>query len=221
MKEKMIVLLILLLSSCTSDKYLDNYKKAKKYFSNKEYSKSLPLLNECLVANPDFIDGYLLRAKVHLRIFDTIKAKDDYTFVVRNLDPKNTYSFYSLSLIHSNSKNFPEALTNIRKAILTKGGDLVWTEKTTNPNYAPIYDVGMGKLRFQRGGIYFELKDFNRALSDFDFCNRSFYRTKDANYMRGNCLIELGYPDAAYEAYQKASDWGSIKADSVLKLFHY
>ena len=98
---------------------------------------------------------------------------------------------------------------------------MVWTEKTTNPNYAPIYDVSMEKLRFQRGIIYFELKDFDRALSDFDFCYDAIYRMKDVNYFRGNCLIELGDPDSAYGAYQKASDWGSIKADSVLKLFHY
>lgn len=215
MKGKLIILVILL-SSCTC-----KYKEAKKHFSNKEYTKSLELLNDCLSYRSGFINGYLLRAKVHLHLFDTVKAVNDYTFVVRNLDPKNTYSFYELSLIHSASKNFPEAMTNIRKAILTKGGDLVWTEKTTNPNYAPIYDVSMEKLRFQRGIIYFELKDFDRALSDFDFCYDAIYRMKDLNYFRGNCLIELGYPDAAYEAYKKASDWGSIKADSVLKLFHY
>lgn len=219
MKEK-IVVLIILLSSCGKT-YRGSFKEAKKHFSNQEYSESLKEVTNCLSDNPHFIDGYLLRAKVNLHLFDTIKAINDYTFIVTDLDPRNTYSFYELSLIHSASKNFHEALKSIRKAILTKGGDLVWTEKTTNPNYAPIYDVSMEKLRFQRGMIYFELKDYKRALSDFDFCYDAIYRMKDLNYFRGNCLIELGYPDAAYEAYKTASDWNSVKADSVLKLFHY
>lgn len=201
--------------------YRDNFKEAKKHFSDQEYSASLKEVTDCLSDNPHFIDGYLLRAKVNLHLFDTIKAINDYTFVTTNLDSRNTYSFYELSLIHSASKNFSQALKSIRKAILTKGGELVWTEKETNPNYAPIYDVRMVKLRFQRGLIYFELKDYNRALSDFDFCYDAIYRMKDINYFRGNCLIELGYPDAAYEAYKTASDWNSVKADSVLKLFHY
>jgi tetratricopeptide (TPR) repeat protein len=218
-KEK-IVVLIILVSSCGKT-HLASFKEAKKHFSDQEYSKSLKEVTDCLSDNPDFIDGYLLRAKVNLHLFDTIKAISDYTFVFTNLDHRNTYSFYELSLIHSDSKNFTQALSNIHKAIHTKGSALIWTEKETNPNYAPVYDVPMVKLRFQRGLIYFELKNYERALNDFDFCSRSIYRMKDVNYFRGNCLIELGYPDAAYEAYRIASDWNSVKADSVLKLFHY
>ncbi|MNJ86380.1 Tetratricopeptide repeat protein [compost metagenome] len=214
------LLLLIVLSSCTGNSYLENYHKAKKCFSAKKYAQSLNLLNTGISDNPEFIDGYLLRAKVKLHLADTSGALNDYKWVANRLDTENTYAFYELARMNRLLQYNRRALKYIELAIATKGSDVVWVENNRGLLRGPVYNVDMHKLLFQRGKIRYQMNDFENALRDFDRCTSSTYRMKESNYFSGNCLIELGYPDAAYEAYQEASDWGSLKADSVLKLFH-
>ena len=195
-------------TSCRSNS--DDLKEAKKYYRQSNYSKSLKLLNTCLEYDQNDINARMLRALVLLKSADTAKSITDYEFVIHDLNQAHIYSYYQLSRIFLAARQPEDALDLINEAFAANGSDFMQMIER------PPYSVGLTKMRFQRALVYYNLGEYESALNDFDFCQS--YRMKDIHYYRGSCLQELGYPHAAREAYQIASDWNSIRANRALDL---
>ncbi|MGV3609567.1 MAG: tetratricopeptide repeat protein [Fluviicola sp.] len=212
MKNTVLFLLglcFLLFSAVSCRSNSRDLKQAKKYYKQKKYATSLKVLNSCLKSDQNDVNARMLRAQVLLKTGDTAKSIRDYEFVIYDLNAAHVYSYYQLSRVFLAAGQPEDALELINDAFAANGSDIMQMIDR------PPYSVGLDKMRFQRALVYYNLGEYQNALNDFDFSQS--HRMKDLHYYRGSCLQELGYPQAAREAYQLASDWNSIRANYALE----
>jgi tetratricopeptide (TPR) repeat protein len=190
---------------------------ARDFAQKGNYTKAVSILDGFLEQNPNNIDALLDRGYYKEELGNGKSAVEDYSKVLK-LDPKNTLAFFNRALAYS-SFDKEQALKNFNQAILTKGGDVVWVDNTSNSSSTRPYDIPMKVIRFERGIVHYDMNHLEAAFQDFTFCINNNYVPEESYYYRG--LIYLAYKNSAKgcEDLNFAKSLGNSDADTLINTY--
>jgi len=145
------------------------FKFAKFSYDSQDYSKALDFINQALIVDPDYVNGYLLRAEINFRLQEYDKVVNDISYAF-NLDDNINQSMPEFHLLRGDAfikmNYINEAVNDISFSI------------RLDPNNARAHFL-MGLINCDKK-IYFEaLKNFDNAIMlDSDESEYYFERAK-------------------------------------------
>ena len=204
---------ILLLSSCgkSAEELL---LEAEKYDEIGQYEKGIEILNQAIEKEPEYLGAYINRGayKSSLKRYDD--AISDYQKVL-DLDPENTLATYNIGNSYRLSGNLKKAKEYYDLAFKTKGGEMIIIDYKPNSFIEKsLYDVPSTEIFYNRGLVYYDLLNYEKAYSDFNSSLKNDYEPADNYYMIGSCLLMTGNTELACEQYKKAMELGDEMAKS-------
>ncbi|MBN1487425.1 MAG: tetratricopeptide repeat protein [Anaerolineae bacterium] len=151
------------------------YRLALKHFNNGEPHKALQLINIAIKKRPGHGEAYLLRANIHLHLFEFLEAERNAHSAV-NLIPQNYRAYQSLGTALLDQQRYNEADKAYSKAL-----DLA-------SQYATNY--------FYKGMVCYRLGEFEKARQLFEMALQKQNSPANikllASYYLANCLSAAG-----------------------------
>ncbi len=185
------------------------FLKAEELYDNRQYEEALINYNESLIIYPYYAEAYFGRAATKEKLQDVEGALNDYNIFIE-LKPDQFDAIFSRALLlFSQEKwalaqrdfikllNLPVGETTsiyFREDRFSAGINQVFTTQGTDKSFLFNY-IGLTQL---------ELKEFDKALTNFD--SAIYYNQNDADYIvnAGKCYEALHRIEEAKFAYQKA-----------------
>jgi tetratricopeptide (TPR) repeat protein len=162
------------------------YNRARDYYSAGEYDKAMAAYNEALRHNPNLIEAYDGRGRIHDQMAERRRAIAEYSEAVRR-NPKyapayrnRAGDYYELGLLERAIADYSESLR------LDPQGE--------NGLYA----------HFGRALVYVHAKDHPKAIADFKKVVQYTAKDGEDHASRGKAYFLLGNYDAAASEYDKA-----------------
>lgn len=202
---------ILLLSSCgkSAEELL---LEAEKYDEIGQYEKGIEILNQAIEKDPEYLGAYINRGAYKSSLKDYESAISDYKKVLE-LDPKNTLATYNIGNSYRQSGNLKRAKEFYDLTFQTKGGEIIIIDyKHNNIIDKSLFDVPSTEIYYNRGLVYYDLFDYEKAYSDFNNSLKNDNDPSDNYYMIGSCLLMIGNTELACEYYKKSMDLGDEMA---------
>lgn len=220
MRIILILLSLLLVTSCEIQNNEMLIDEANKLAEDGEYLRAIKLLDKVLDKDPNDQFSLFDRAfnKSLLSLRD--EAFADYTELLKQ-DSSNTLAYYNRGILKSEMQDFKEAILDFERAIKTKGGERFFI--TYDPKVFPkkaAFNVEMEEILFERAYAFYNIDSLEKAYGDIDYCIRKNYNLGDSYYLRG--LIHKCYSmeEEANSDFLKSIENGSnISIDSINNIF--
>ena len=162
------------------------------FIESKDYSTAIRQITRGLLKFPSFIDGYLSRGAVYNQMKKWDKAIGDFSEAI-SLCPTDGIGYLGLSESLLGMNDIPKALKVLEQA-------------TKHPS-------ALTQVLSQRGKIFFQTQDYNKALEDFNRLIELENNNAEAHYYKAFSLLgQNNLIDAAVSLEQV------IKYDSSKKL---
>ena len=130
------------------------FKIAKHSYDKQEYDKAIDFVNQAIIVDPDYINGYLLRAEINFRLEEYNQVIDDISFAF-DLDENINKSMPEFHLLRGDAY--------IRLNKLNSAANDISFSLRLNPNNARAHYL-MGLININRK-IYFEaLENLDKAI---------------------------------------------------------
>ena len=140
-------------------------------------------LTAAIKLNPDYMDAYNLRGRIHSWNGDHDLAIADFSQAIK-LNPDNAALYSYRGMAYFKKGDIDRALTDYNEAI------------KINPDDAGLYSI--------RIEVYLRRDDLNRAIADYGQLIRLKPNNPDAYNKRGDAHMEKGAVDRAIADYGKA-----------------
>lgn len=205
------IISILLLSSCgkSAEELL---LEAEKYDEIGQYEKGIEILNQAIEKDPEYLGAYINRGTYKSSLKKYKSAISDYQKVLE-LDPENTLATYNIGNSHRQFGNLKKAKEFYDLAFQTKGGEIMTIDYEPNSILEKsLFDVPSSEIYYNRGLVYYDLFDYEKAYSDFSNSLKNDFRPADNYYMIGSCLLMTGNTELACELYKKSMELGDEMA---------
>jgi len=189
--------------------------RGRVYFENKSFERSIANYALAIEMEPNQSDFYRWRSLAYLASKDVDGALNDLNIGI-SLSP-NAADLYFLrgSILHENG-NYDAAIEDIHRAVELKPNQVdhylflrrVYRDKGDKQSYLSAIDATSraitllpeeGFLYYLRGRIYFDLQQYDEALSDFNLALRFDYRDVQLLFQRSQLLMKNGEISAAIE----------------------
>ena len=203
----------MLLSSCgkSAEELL---LEAEKYDEIGQYEKGIEILNLAIEKEPEYLGAYINRGAYKSSLKNYESAISDYKKVIE-LDSKNTLAIYNIGNSYRQSGNLKKAKEFYDLALETKGGEIIVIDYEPNSVLEKsLYDVPSAEIYYNRGLVFYDLLDYEKAYSDFSNSLKNGFEPADNYYMIGSCLLMTGNTKLACEQYKKAMELGDKMAKS-------
>jgi tetratricopeptide (TPR) repeat protein len=183
MKIILYTILVLISLSCNGEKHVEN---AINLHSKGLINEAINELDLALNINPNNINALINKGSY---LFEINKFQDSKKCFLEAIiiDPDNTLAHYNCGLTTNQLQQFQESISHFERAIITKGGEILYTENEIDN----IYEVPMEDIIFERGLARFEMDSLSLSFEDFSFCINKRYELDKSYYNRG--LIYFNY----------------------------
>ncbi|MDP5168818.1 MAG: tetratricopeptide repeat protein [Bacteroidia bacterium] len=192
MKQIIIILSILIITSCDFKSSTDYNAEAEKLESEGRYEEAIPLLDKAIEKDPENIYALINRGVDQSILEDYEGAILDYTRVIE-MDPDNALAFLNRGKNKARLEDNQGAIEDFEKAIATKGGERLYMDKVENSFVETgfEFDVAMEEIRFERGIARYNIDSLKLAFEDFSFCLDMNFEKPASLYWRG--IIYVSY----------------------------
>lgn len=182
---------------------VETYNKAIILLEQKDFQAAFPLFAATIALDSTFRDAYIYvtQAAFESRQTDVARLCLEKGVTVYTDDDE---IIYYLAKIYQIERKYQQAIDTYSKAIEFA--------KVNGEEFPIVYDYYAG-----RGSCYLIQKQFEKALTDFDYSIK-LDDTKSAVYNnRGQALYQLKRHNEACQSWQKARDLGDTNADTYIK----
>jgi len=220
MKQILIILSILTLTSCNLKSSADYNAEAEVLESKGEFKEAIPLLNIAIEKDPKNIYALINRAVDKSILEDYKGAIDDYTRVIE-IDSDNTLAYLNRGKNKKRIENYQEAIEDFEKAIKTKGSENIYMDKVENSFIETgfEFDVMMEEIRFERGLARYNIDRLDLAIDDFNFCLGKNYEKPVSFYWRGITYIAYDMIKEGCSDLREAHNLGNLDAQKMIETY--
>lgn len=193
MKQLIIILTILTLTSCDFKTSAGYNSEAERLEQEGKYLEAIPLLDKAIEKDPNNIYALINRG-VDKSILEDYKGSiEDYTKVIE-IDSDNALAFLNRGKNKKRLEDYQGAIEDFEKAIKTKGGQMLYMDKVENSFIETgfAFDVSMEEIRFERGIAWYNIDSLKLAFDDFNFCLEKNFEKPASLYRRGIIYIAYG-----------------------------
>jgi tetratricopeptide (TPR) repeat protein len=217
MKKLIYILSILILGLCGCKSFNHYYSEAKKLEAEGKYVEAIILLDKAIEKKPENIYALLDRAVDKSLLKNYKGAIEDYSKIIK-IDSNNTLAYMNRGKNKKRLEDYKGAIDDFDKAIKTKGGELLWMEKTENSwvNTGYEFEVNMEEIRFERGLARYETDSLRKAFEDFNVCIQFGYELAASYYMTGLIYIASGNIDEGCKILTKSKEYGDLNAQEMI-----
>ena len=228
MKKLIIILLSISLNSCDFTTAEDYNNQAVELSQKGKYNEAIILLDKAIKKKNNFRPALLNRASYKESIGDLSGAIKDFEMVIE-FDSDNTLALCELAYNWSSLKNHKKAIIYYNKALKTEGA--VFTSLSSDGEKFAInsniefksfddnadYNILDCIIYYNRGIEYFELKEYNNAISDFKKSLKVNNMVSNSYYYLGEAYLGLNDSLESCENFSKSAQLGDIQARKMLE----
>jgi len=217
MKQLIIILSILTLTSCDFKSSADYNSEAEKLEREGKYSEAIALLNKAIEKDPNNVYALINRGVDRSILEDYAGAVQDYTEVLE-IDPDNALAFLNRGKNKKRLEDYEGAIEDFEKAIKTKGGEMLYMDKVENSSIETgfEFDVTMEEIRFERGIARYNIDSLKLAFDDFNFCLERNYEKPASLYWRGIISIAHSMNNEGCKDLNEAGKIGDLNAQEMI-----
>jgi tetratricopeptide (TPR) repeat protein len=217
MKQIVIILSILTFNSCNFKSSSDYNAEAEKLESKGKYEEAIPLLDKAIDKDPENIYALINRGVDKSILKDYEGAIDDYTKVIE-IDSDNALALLNRGKNKKRLENYQGAIEDFENAIKTKGGEMIYMDKTDNSFIATgfEFDVAMEEILFERGIARYNIDSLKLAFDDFNFCLKKNYKKPASLYWRGMIYVAYGMSQKGCYDLKEALKLGDPYAQEMI-----
>lgn len=191
MKKLTLILFFCFLSASTfAESAREYFKFAKFSYDSKEYIKALDFINMALDVDPNYINGFLLRAEINFRLQDFKEVIDDITLAF-NLDENASKTMAEFYLLRADAY---VKINSLNKAL-------------SDINYSIRLNPELAKAFYLKGIINSEKAIYYEAVENFDQAIK--LDTEESEYYFKRAELKKLY----YRPISKTKTYESIMAD--------
>ncbi|GEM_PF-3455468 len=188
-------------------------KKGSELVGDERLSEAIPYFNRAIQLNPNDARAYEMRASTYAEMSDYRKALEDYTKLIE-LEPRNAGHYNQRAMVYLQLKEYGPAVDDLSRVIELSRDSMAfytrgWTygllgqhEKAIDDYTRFISDSTDDASRadgyYNRGNEYFELKQTDKAMADFNQAAR--LDTGRSISSRDVSIRSLGLPGEAVGA---------------------
>ena len=231
MREKLIYILIssVILSSCNFTSADAYFNQAFEYEEKGDLPKAIELLDKAIEKQSDFRPALLNRGYYKTELGNLKDGISDYQKILK-FDSDNTLALYNIGLNFQDLEEPQKAIEYFTRALNTdgaltsfpneNGGTLgirkkLDFSKIDNDNDFEVHDC---EIQFSRGINYLFIKEFDKAITDFENSIEANYSKADCYFLIAEAYIEKKDSINACENYIKSAKLGDLDARNKLKL---
>ncbi|MEI3649055.1 MAG: tetratricopeptide repeat protein [Dolichospermum lemmermannii FEM_B0920] len=191
------------------------------YFQLKDYKQAIDDYTQAIQLDPKDARSYSLRGGVYSILKDYKQAIADLTQAIQ-LDPKDAIYYSLRGGLYSKLKDYKQAISDLTETIrrdpknapYTVGG-FRYSEFKDNKNILIAYTTIMSTTYADRGGTYYDLKEYKLAINDYTQAIQ--LNPKNAEYyaIRGGIYSVLKEYKQAIDDYTQA-----IKIDHKKAIYY-
>lgn len=181
----------------------------------KDYDSAMADLDKAVAENPEFVSPLIERAYVRLarrqaeRLLSTASQQDDNPFTAA----ASAQTESSVATHQGGDSNLPSA----RRMLDEASSAQTYQESIRDLDKALSIDPSLAFAWFNKGCIYYALRDYTSALQCYSEAIRINPDFGNAWYNRGIAYMRLGNSEEAAANLSKAGELGIIPAYNVLK----
>jgi len=184
------------------------FERGKREYDDGDKDKAMADFNDAIQMNPNFAEAYFYRGEIYGDKNDYDKAIAEYTQAIK-VNPKILQSYYARALTYELKEDYDKAIIDYTEVIKRDPNRLY--EKYTQSDTSVI-DYGICYYHFNRGRVYLEKKDYDKAIADF---NEEIRITKSDTVGLSAAYLYRG------DAYFEKKDYDKAIADfnEAIRLF--
>jgi tetratricopeptide (TPR) repeat protein len=185
------------------------------------YKQAIESFSEAIRKNPACVQAYQRRGNAYQAISDYQKAVENFNQVIK-LEPQNatSYFFRGFAYYHwqrIDSTKFQNVIEDFSQAIYIepnveffyniRGASYSYFDNDMQAieDFTKVIQLNANTISYyNRGVIYYQLKNYQAALEDFDRAINIDSKNISAYYGRGNVRYELQDKPGAFQDYDKA-----------------
>ncbi len=231
MREKLINILILsvLFISCDFTSADEYYNQAFEYEEKGDLKKAIELLDKAIKKQPQFRPALLNRGYYKSELGNLNDGIKDYQKILE-FDSDNTLALYNIGMSFQDLEKPEKAIEYFSRALDTEsaltsfpnvnGGTL---GLRTNLHFNALdndndFEVHKCEIQFSRGINYLIIKEFNKAITDFENSIEANYSKSESYFFIGEAYLEKKDSTNACENFIKSAKLGDLDARERIKL---
>ena len=157
------------------------YAIAEEHYENKSYEKAIDGFTVFLSTNPNHENSYYWRSKAYRNLENYEAALADATKAIE-LDTQDRHNFSLRGDIYYDIKNYRQAIADYTRSL------------NVEPSYLVFIDRGIANLK---------LRNFDKAIQDFENGNKLRKDTSSYYYWLGRTYEEMGRDERAKNTFRK------------------
>lgn len=230
LKKQFYILSFLILTSCDFTSAESYYNQAIELSQQKKYESAILLFDKAIEKKDNFRPALINRAYCKAEIGDYEEAIKDYETVIQ-FDPDNTFALCEIGYNWSTLKNHEKAIDFYTKALNTEGA--LYTSLNSERQKIAIntnievklfdnnadYNVLDCQIYYNRGIEYFELKKYEKAITDFKKSLEVDNMVSNSHYYIGKSYLELNDTIKSCENFIISARLGDIEAQEMLNKY--
>lgn len=204
MKIHLLFSLLILTQISCFDNSKEKALEAKNLFDNGKYVEAIEILNHIIERHPQDTSSYSLRGKSYYLLSDFIKAKDDFSEVIR-LNPNSVNSYFFKGSCEAANENHSQVIEDIT---------MFFSQKAKYNNKEGIIQDTSAYL--VRGLSFYNLKNYTRSKADLMSYNFLGGKDPKAYLCMGYMDIQFGSKRDGFRFIDKAASLGNKEAKDYL-----
>lgn len=231
MRKKLIYILIfgVILNSCDFTSADEYYNQAFEYEEKGDYKKAIELLDKSIEKESDFRPALLNRGYYKTELGNLDGGIVDYKKILE-FDSDNTLALYNIGINYQELEKQKKAIEYFTKALNTKGALISFPNKNggtlglrTNLDFDKLdndndFEVHKCEIQYSRGINYLFLKEYDKAIADFENAISANYSKKESYFLIGDAYLLKSDTIKACENYIKSAKLGDLYARNKLKI---
>ncbi|MFS4466174.1 tetratricopeptide repeat protein [Maribacter sp. 2210JD10-5] len=222
------IIILFIISSCDFTSAGEYYNQAQELEKKGNLEAAISKLDKAIKKEPEFRAALLNRGVYKSELAKYDEANKDYQKVLE-FDSDNTYALFNIGLNFQKQKLHKLSIPYFSKALKTEGalesiassnGD-AWAINTNIDlkrfDSDADYNMFDSEIYYQRAVGHLEMKDFDKAISDFKTALKSNYSRADCFYLIGEAYLGKKDSTNACQNFIESAKLGDLEAREMLK----
>ena len=203
MQKKLILIftIFVIFISCDFTSADEYYNQAFQYEENGDLERAIELLNKSILKEPEFRPALLNRGYYKTELGNLNDGITDYKKILE-FDSDNTLALYNIGINYQELEKPKEAINYFTKALNTNGALTSFANSNgatlglrTNFDFENLdndndFEVHKCEIQFSRGINYLVIKEYNKAITDFENSIQANYSKAESYYFIGEVYLE-------------------------------